>query len=67
MVSAISPSSGHQSNQLACQLSRLPVLVDYVASVPILVDAWFKMRVCGSSLAGIEDSNPVGDMDVCLL
>jgi hypothetical protein len=67
MVSAISPSSGHQSNQLACQLSSLTFFLDYVASVPILVEAWFKMWVCGSSLAGIEDSNPVGGMDVCLL
>ena len=31
---------------------------------PIPVAERFKARVCGGSLAGIADSNPVGGMDV---
>ena len=34
---------------------------------PILVGEWSKARVCGRSLAGVADSNPVGNMDVCVL
>jgi hypothetical protein len=34
---------------------------------PIQVQARSKEWVCGRSLAGISDSNPAGDMDVCLL
>ena len=29
--------------------------------------AWCKVWVCGSLLAGIAGSNPVGGIDVCLL
>jgi len=36
-------------------------------SVPITVAARSKAWFCGSSLAGIEGSNPVGSMGVCLL
>jgi hypothetical protein len=36
-------------------------------SVPITMAARSKAWVCGSSLAGIAGSNPVGSMDVCLL
>jgi hypothetical protein len=33
----------------------------------MLMAARSKAWVCGRSLAGIADSNPAGDMDVCLL
>jgi len=34
---------------------------------PIPVAVWSKVRVRGTSLAGIVGLNPAGDMDVCLL
>jgi hypothetical protein len=27
---------------------------------------WYKVSVCGRPFIGIADSNPAGDMDVCL-
>jgi hypothetical protein len=35
--------------------------------MPIPVAARSKAWVCGGSLVGIAGSNPIGDMDVCLL
>ena len=67
MVSAVSLSSGHQKQSTAVPAIEASSFLDYVASVPILVVVWCKVWVYGSSLAGIEGSNPVGGMDVCLL
>ena len=41
--------------------------IQLTLSEPIPVAARSKAWVCGHSLAGIVGSNPVGDMDVCLL
>ena len=44
---------------------RLRTYVCMCRTVPVA--AQLKAWVCGRSLAGIADSNPIGDMDVCLV
>jgi hypothetical protein len=50
-----------------CYLGQFLNFLLLIKSAPIPVAARSKAWVCGRSLAGIADSNPAGDMDVCLL
>jgi hypothetical protein len=47
--------------------THIRIAYSQVATKSIAVTAPSKTVVCGRSLAGIADSNPVGGMDVCLL